>query len=129
MLKARIIDRYTVEVIDTDRTTQDNQLTEFHEFIESNPPELDGFDSPIPYYELRGNVVYQLWEVETDSPALINERINALKAELCATDYQVLKCYESTLTGTPSPYNLTDLTTARTTLRTEINTLEQKLKW
>lgn len=119
MLKARIIDRYTVDVI----TKEKDAEIEYFEFIESAPPELDGFDSPIPYYELRDNVVHQLWEIETDSPALITERINALKAELSATDYQVLKCYESSLTGTPSPYDLTDLTTARSTLRTEINTL------
>ncbi|MFI3299463.1 MAG: hypothetical protein R3Y49_06655 [Rikenellaceae bacterium] len=127
MLKARIVDKYTVEVVDIATIGKQKSLDGFFDFVESEPPEVTDLDSPIPFYELRGNVVYQLWEVETDSPALINERINALKAELSATDYQVLKCYEATLTSAPSPYDLTNLTTARATLRTQINTLEQKL--
>ncbi len=127
MFKARIVDKYTVEVIDIATLGKQKSLDRFFDFVESEPPEVGGLDSLVPYYELRGNVVHQLWEIETDSPALITERINALKAELAATDYQVLKCYEATLIGTPLPYNLTALTTARATLRTQINTLQQKL--
>lgn len=47
-----------------------------------------------------------------------NER---LTSELASTDYQVLKCYEASLTGAPMPYDVETLIASRQAIRDQIN--------
>ena len=52
------------------------------------------------------------------------ERISALKDELAATDYQIIKCSEYQLAGQALPYDLAALHAQRQGLRDQINELE-----
>lgn len=53
-------------------------------------------------------------------------QINALKDELAATDYQVIKCYEASLLGEPLPYDIKALHSSRNEIRTRINQYQDK---
>lgn len=55
-------------------------------------------------------------------------QIVALKIQLSATDYKVIKYSEYSLAGLPLPYNITELNTERQSLRDQINALEQQLQ-
>ena len=54
----------------------------------------------------------------------VEQQIAELKAELEATDYKVIKCYEAQLKGTDMPYDITTLCDERQAIRDQINTLE-----
>lgn len=62
----------------------------------------------------------ELPEQEPDTTA----EIYALKAELAATDYQIIKCSEYQLAGLEMPYDLAALHESRQTIRDQINRLE-----
>ena len=51
--------------------------------------------------------------------------ISRLKAEIAATDYQIIKCSECMLLGEPMPYDVAELHERRQAIRDEINALEQ----
>ena len=55
-------------------------------------------------------------------------RINALKEQLAASDYKVIKSAEFTLVGEVPPYDLNELHEQREALRAEINTLEAEIE-
>ncbi len=57
----------------------------------------------------------------------IKGEIDAIKAELSKTDYQVIKYYEATLVGEEPPYDIKALHKDRDLKRAEINSLETKL--
>ena len=57
----------------------------------------------------------------------IQGEIDAIKAELSETDYQVIKCYEASLVGEELPYDIKALHKDRDLKRAEINTLETNL--
>lgn len=50
--------------------------------------------------------------------------IEALKQELAATDYQVIKCYEASLVGEELPYDVQTLHTSRNAIRAKINDIQ-----
>lgn len=50
--------------------------------------------------------------------------IDALKNELAATDYQVIKCYEASLTGEDLPYDIVALHASRNEIRARINEIQ-----
>jgi len=52
------------------------------------------------------------------------EEIIALKDELAATDYKIIKCSEYNLAGAPLPYDIEALHANRQRLRDRINELE-----
>ncbi len=52
------------------------------------------------------------------------EKIVALKKQLAASDYKVIKCSECQLLGMEMPYNVAELHAERQALRDEINLLE-----
>lgn len=54
------------------------------------------------------------------------QQIAALKAELSATDYQIIKCGEYQLAGRELPYDIAKLHAQRQELRDRINELEGK---
>ena len=51
--------------------------------------------------------------------------ISRLKAEIAATDYQIIKCSECALLGEPMPYDVAELHEKRQAIRDAINALEQ----
>ena len=57
----------------------------------------------------------------------IQGEIDAIKAELSETDYQVIKCYEASLVGEELPYDINALHEDRNEKRAQINALETKL--
>ena len=54
----------------------------------------------------------------------IQGEIDAIKAELSETDYQVIKCYEASLVGEELPYDIKALHEDRNEKRAQINALE-----
>lgn len=57
----------------------------------------------------------------------IQGEIDAIKAELSETDYQVIKCYEASLVGEELPYDINALHEDRNEKRAQINALETNL--
>ena len=57
----------------------------------------------------------------------INAEIEALKAQITASDYQIIKCYEYALNNLPLPYDIEALHNERQELRDQINKLETTL--
>ena len=57
----------------------------------------------------------------------LTDQITALKAELAATDYKVIKNEEYAAAGLDPAYDPTELYTARQAIRDQINTLEEQL--
>lgn len=51
-------------------------------------------------------------------------KIRELKAEIAATDYQIIKCSECQLLGQPMPYDVAELHAQRQAIRDKINELE-----
>ena len=54
----------------------------------------------------------------------VEDKIRELKAELAATDYQIIKCSECQLLGQDMPYDVAELHEQRQAIRDEINALE-----
>lgn len=54
----------------------------------------------------------------------LRSEIEALKQELAATDYQVIKCYEASLVGEELPYDVQTLHTSRNAIRAKINDIQ-----
>lgn len=59
-----------------------------------------------------------------DIPESSEEQIAALKAQLEATDYKIIKCSEAQLVGEELPYDIAALHSERQALRDRINELE-----
>lgn len=57
----------------------------------------------------------------------IQGEIDAIKAELSETDYQVIKCCEASLVGEEVPYDIKALHEDRNEKRAQINALETNL--
>ena len=51
--------------------------------------------------------------------------VSRLKAEIAATDYQIIKCSECMLLGEQMPYDVAELHERRQAIRDAINALEQ----
>lgn len=58
----------------------------------------------------------------------VRREIQTLKDALTASDYQVTKCYEASLTGLPLPYDIAALHSERQAQRDKINELEARLE-
>lgn len=64
------------------------------------------------------------YELVDNSPDRIAAEIDRLKAELSATDYQVIKSYEYILAGVEPPYDIAELHSRRQEVRAKIDELE-----
>lgn len=78
----------------------------------------------VPYDN--GNRISFNYEKVVNTTKLQGE-IDAIKAELSETDYQVIKCYEASLVGEELPYDIKALHSERDLKRAKINTLETNL--
>lgn len=56
----------------------------------------------------------------------IKNRIALLKEQLSGLDYKTTKCYEASLCGLESPYDINNVLEQKNALRAEINVLEDK---
>lgn len=79
---------------------------------------------PVPAYRDDGERIILEWQVLENSPTKIAAEIEKLKAELAATDYQVIKCSEYSLTKRKPPYDVSALHLSRQALRDRIGELE-----
>lgn len=95
-----------VEPIDEDSMRSDNP---------------DNIVVPVPYDN--GDRISYRYEVKFDTQKVRN-KIQQLKDTLAASDYQVTKCYEASLTNLPLPYDITALHAERQLIRDQINELE-----
>lgn len=95
-----------VEPIDEDSMRSDNP---------------DNIVVPVPYDN--GDRISYRYEVKFDIQKVRN-KIQQLKDTLAASDYQVTKCYEASLTNLPLPYDITALHAERQLIRDQINELE-----
>lgn len=95
-----------VEPIDEDSMRSDNP---------------DNIVVPVPYDN--GDRISYRYEVKFDIQKVRN-KIQQLKDSLAASDYQVTKCYEASLTNLPLPYDITALHAERQLIRDQINELE-----
>lgn len=59
--------------------------------------------------------------------AAISAQINAIKEQIRATDYQIIKAYEYSLVGKETEYDIAALHTERQAQRDQINELEEQL--
>lgn len=55
------------------------------------------------------------------------QQIKKLEAQIAATDYQVIKCYEYSLAGLELPYDIQELHSSREAIREQIRELEEQL--
>ena len=60
-----------------------------------------------------------------EKKAVNDVEITRLKAEIAATDYQIIKCSECQLLGKDMPYDVAELHAQRQAIRDEINALEE----
>ena len=81
----------------------------------------DNIVVPVPY-DNSDRISYR-YEVKFDTQKVRN-KIQQLKDSLAASDYQVTKCYEASLTNLPLPYDITALHAERQLIRDQINELE-----
>lgn len=95
-----------VEPIDEDSMRSDNP---------------DNIVVPVPYDN--GDRISYRYEVKFDIQKVRN-KIQQLKDSLAASDYQVTKCYEASLTNLPLPYDISALHAERQLIRDQINELE-----
>lgn len=100
----------------------------FKPYDESAPqPQVEGLQAVVPVYRDTGEAIILEWKVEENSPEKIEAEIERLKADLTATDYQVIKSYEYALAGVPTVYNIEELHTSREQQRIRIRELETLL--
>lgn len=113
-----------------DRDMINTMVTDgFKVYVEEQPQviPLSEFQSQELRYRDEGFQIVGYYEVVDNSPEKVTAEIDRLKTELTSTDYQVIKSYEYTLTGQPSPYDLSNLHSERQQLREQIRELEQRL--
>ena len=93
----------------------------------ASQPQAEAFQAVVPIYHDTGERIVLKWEVEENSPEKVEAEIERLKAELTATDYQVIKSYEYALAGVPAAYDIEELHTSREQQRIRIRELETLL--
>ena len=100
-------------------TATDAEQQGFLEVIRTEKPN-DGYPRYEYSFEEQEGKLVQLWNRFPDW-----EAARAAQAELEATDYKVIKCYEYSLAGRELPYDAEALHTARQTIRDEVNRLKR----
>jgi hypothetical protein len=87
-------------------------------------PTVGEFGVAIEAYTEDAEGIRLRWEIIENSPEKLAAEIARLQTLLAATDYQVIKSYEYTLAGQPSPYDISALHSERQALRDKIRELE-----
>lgn len=155
-LRARIINRGSVEVIDIEyeiamatyryqqaraaarasdavaeiEESLQNDLKALESFLifrQTDPPEANETDTPLPFYNEQDGAVVQFWETETNDPVKVSAKIETLKAELTASDYKVIKAYEYSMAGISGEFDARATYLQRQSIRDQINALNTLL--
>lgn len=71
---------------------------------------------------------WEAWKATPTPEPTTEEQIAALKAQISASDYKVIKCAECSLAGLPSPYDIVTLNAERQAIRDQINVLEATIQ-
>jgi hypothetical protein len=87
-------------------------------------PAVGEFGAAVAAYTEYAEGIRLRWDIIELSPEKLAAEIARLESALAATDYQVIKSYEYTLAGQPSPYDISALHTERQALRDRIRELE-----
>lgn len=98
----------------------------FMEFVPGEQPQATEGYTAVDSFKEKDGKLYQIWHIETDKEA-IRVKIETLKQQLNASDYQVIKCCEASLIGEELPYDINGLHEERQKIRDEINRLESTL--
>lgn len=128
MQLAKIDDRQLITTYadNEDRVLINQMVTDgFKVYTEEEPPaiELSAFQSLELEYREEDFQIVGYYKIIDNSPKKVSAEIERLKAELTATDYQIIKSYEYALAAEPLPYNLTSLHSERQQLREQIREL------
>lgn len=135
-LRSKTLEPFTQKYLDEAGEVQTRTIT-IADQIAMLPPEYKPVDeidesqmiSDEEYFTIRivpydaGDRISFHYEKVVDNYKL-NAEINALKDTLAATDYQVIKCYEASLTGEELPYDIHSLHTSRNEIRAQINKMQ-----
>lgn len=100
--------------------------TGFLDFVPSEQPQTEPGKIAVDSFAIVEGKVVQTWSIHADMEA-IQAEIEALKASLSDTDYQVIKCYEANLIGATLPYDIETLHAERQAIRDKINEKEAEL--
>lgn len=97
----------------------------FKLYVEESAPEVElaEFQALELRYREEAHQIVAYYELVDNSPDRIAAEIARLKAELSATDYQVIKSYEYTLAGIEPPYDIAELHSQRQEVRAKIEAL------
>lgn len=98
----------------------------YSEFVPGKQPEVEPGFVAVDSFKIKKGKVVQSWEVKSN-PVFTKNRIAALKEQLAATDYKIIKCMEASLIGEQLPYDLEVVHTQRQAIRDEVNRLEKIL--
>ena len=97
----------------------------YYEFVPGKQPEVEPGFVAVDSFKIKKGKVVQSWEVK-NNPAATKNRIAALKAQLAATDYKIIKSMEASLIGKQLPYDIEVAHTQRQAIRDEMNRLERQ---
>lgn len=100
--------------------------TGFLDFVPSQQPQVEPGKMAVDTFNIVDGKVVQSWSIQSD-PEAVNAEIEALKATLAESDYQVIKCYEAKMVGDTLPYDIDKLHAERQAIRDKINALEADL--
>ena len=130
-MKIGIIENGFLHAIDIEDAEQDKYLNQGWKPVDSINDELvnncpEGYIVVVKPYDAGQRICYnyeQVYDIQR-----VRREIERRKDELASTDYQVIKCYEASLTGSQMPYDINTLVASRNQLREEINILEGEAK-
>lgn len=108
------------------RNQQSNSLTAAPEGWAIIPDDME-IPATFPFVniEVEGGVVTAMTEGIVPEPVDDHSaEIAALKAQLAAEDYKVIKCFEAQMCGEELPYDIQELHAARNAIRAQINELQ-----
>lgn len=135
-LRSRILEPYT-ERIQTETGEIESRIVSVEEQIKLLSPEYkpvdavdeslmqcddDNYTIRLEPYDNGGRISFHYIKVVNNFK--LRSDIDALKNELAATDYQVIKCYEASLVGEELPYDMQALHTSRNAIRARINDIQ-----
>lgn len=102
-------------------------LREYKTLINAPQPAIMDTDEASPFYNERSTTIEQVWEINHNIPEKVKAKIQKLKSALAATDYVVIKYYESLSTGATPIVIDERIISERQGLRDEINNLKSLL--
>ena len=129
MKVGKIIDGYLHAIV-IEESEKEQYLSHEWKLVDEidNAPRLqceDGYIIRVVPYESEDCIKYRYDKV-FDTQKLKREIVQC-KEELSSTDYQIIKCYEASLTGASMPYDVSALTSSRQNLRNRINEIEEEI--